>query len=139
MGNVMGPWRHGTYWRKAERWEPVGQLAEMKADADIDAEHRFVTVNANGKAARAGTGAFVVGIGWAQQETPNYEVGVLVTGGRQAPPQRSPWPVGLNLKSSNSGRGVPTTDDGDNVGAVALEAGDQGDVVQVLVTPGRRY
>ena len=46
---------------------------------------------------------------------------------------------GAQLKSSNSGRGVPTTDDGDNVGAVALEAGNVGDVVQVLVTPGRRY
>ena len=138
MGNVMGPWRHGTYWRKAERWEPVGQLAEMKADAGIDAEHRFVTVNADGKAARAGTGAFVVGIGWAQQETPNYEVGVLVTGVAKLLLSAA-VARGAQLKSSNSGRGVPTTDDGDNVGAVALEAGDQGDVVQVLVTPGRRY
>ncbi len=151
MADIVGPWRHGAYGKKTERWEPVGHLAELKADSQLEAHQRFVTVSADGKAARAGTNAFVVGVGFAQVE-PNVETGNItnrVAGGPQPVAVQVTGVAklelgatvtrGAQLKSTNSGRGTPATADADNVGAVALEAGNAGDVVQVLVMPGARY
>jgi hypothetical protein len=41
---------------------------------------------------------------------------------------------GAHLKSGSAGEGIATTTDKDFVGAIALEAGDENDVISVVVT-----
>ena len=151
MPDLIGPWRHGPYGKKIERWEPVGHIGEMEADSQLEATHRFVTVTAAGKAARAAADELVVGIGFAQAEQSveggpidartkagPQPVGVQVTGVGQLE-LGAAVALGAQLKSTASGRGTPADTAADNVGAVALEAGNAGDVITVLVTPGLRY
>ena len=43
---------------------------------------------------------------------------------------------GDKLTAESGGRAVPSTTDEDNVWGTALEAGDDGDIIPMLVTPG---
>lgn len=130
-----GPWRYSAYAKRVTRWEPVGQIAQFRGDAN-DAPARFLTIDADGAVARAGADAFVVGL-WLNHADPRAVM--VQIDGTAALELGATAVVGDHLKSDADGRGVPTTTAGDHTGAVALEAGAVGDLVTVFLRPGSRY
>ena len=130
-----GPWRYGAYAKRTPRWEPVGRIAQFRGDVD-DAHGRLLTIDADGAVARADADAFIVGL-WLNHAEPRAVM--VQIDGTAALELGATAAVGDHLKSDADGRGVPTTTAGDATGAIALEAGDAGDQVTVLLRPGSRY
>ena len=130
-----GPWRYGAYAKRVARWEPVGRVAQFRGDID-DAHKRFLTVDADGVVAQADADDFIVGLWLDQAEYRAVKVQIDGTGELEL---GATVVVGDHLKSDADGRGIPTTTDGDATGAIALQAGDAGDIVTVLLRPGGRY
>ena len=105
-------------------YSTLGLYDSKPAAADLSThQFKFVTVNSSAQVALAGAGAAMAGV---MQDAPasgvagSYQIaGVsrLVTDG-----SGTSIAAGDYLKSDASGRGVKTTTNGDEVGAMALEA-----------------
>lgn len=131
----------------------AGAAQQFIADGNIG-PMLFVTptsVSGDNRVLLAGAGSMILGVSQPQQRYgpwgPIQDGNAAVQGEqlRVYGPGEICWlivggtvSVGNRLKSNSSGQGIATTSDGDEYGAIALEAGTANQQIRVMVTLGQR-
>ena len=111
----------------------------LPAGEDLSShQFRFITVDADGKAIHADGSHVKIGI---LQNKPGAEdrAATVAVAGMSKLEASGGVNEGAYLTSDGDGKGAATTTDDAAVGAIALTAGVDGDIISVLLTPGQRY
>ena len=112
-------------------------LKTFRTATDMSAtDYRFVKMSADTVVVLSGAGEAIIGI---RQDSPDgsvtaKDVNVAISGTSKLT-LGDTVTVGAYLKSDAAGAGVPSTTDTEIYGAIALEAGVVGQVIEVLVKP----
>ena len=114
---------------KQATYNPIGKVG-IKAASDIEA-HRFVT------AAGATAGADANAVGVSEYFMPTGETYGVIVAGTALLELGGTVAVGDHIKADANGKGVKATLTSgalvESVNALALQAGDAGDVIEVLI------